>query len=71
MGVLHAEEGEIESQQDGKSPVLAHLDNISILVVSSNDLAPMYHRTSALDHYRRPTADTACTTHGCSPEADK
>jgi hypothetical protein len=51
MGVLHArEEEEIESQEDGKSPVVAHLDNISILVASSNDLVPMYHHTSALDH---------------------
>ena len=51
MGVLHAkEEEEFESQEDGKSPVVAHLDNISNLVASSNDLVPMYHRTSALDH---------------------
>jgi hypothetical protein len=51
MGVLHAEEEEeIESQQDRKSPVLAHKDNISILAASLNDLVPMYHRTSVLDH---------------------
>jgi hypothetical protein len=51
MGVLHAEEEEeIECQEYGKSPLLAYKDNISILVASSNDLVPMYHRTSALDH---------------------
>jgi hypothetical protein len=51
MGVLHAKkEEEIESQEGGKSPVVAHWDNISILVASSNDLVLMYHRTSALDH---------------------
>jgi hypothetical protein len=53
-----------------RSSVVAHKDNISILVPSSNDLVPMYHRTSALDHYRRSTADNAYTTRGCSPEAD-
>jgi hypothetical protein len=51
MGVLHAEEAEeIESQEDGESPVLAHKDNISILVSPSNDLVLMYHRKSASDH---------------------
>ena len=38
------------SQEHRNLPVLAHWDNISILVPSSNDLVPMYHRTSALDH---------------------
>ena len=71
MGVVHAEKDEeIESQENKRSSVVAHKDNISILVPSSNDLVPMYHRTSALDHYRRSTADTAYTTRGCSPEAD-
>ena len=72
MGVLHAEEEEeIESQEDGNMPVLAHKDNISILVASSDDLIQMNHHTSVLDHQSRSTADTACTTHGCSPEVDK
>ena len=45
MGVLDAEEEEeIENQEDGKVPVLAHKDNISVLIASSNDLVQMSHR---------------------------
>ena len=72
MEVLHAEgEEEIENQEDGELSVLAHKDKFSILVASSNDLVQMSHRTSVLDYQNRLTSDTACTTHGCSPEADE